>query len=83
MKIKTILKVIGSLHLLLGVVLLSLLVFSVETIAPSVSSETILFVGGFADVVAAFNLGIVFLLIISSSIRDFDSARNVLLVSCF
>ena len=56
-----------------------MLVFSVETIAPSVSAETLLFVRGFADVVAAFNLGIGFLLIISSSITDFNSARKVLL----
>ena len=56
-----------------------MLVFSVETIAPSVSAETLLYVRGFADVVAACNLGIGFLLIISSSIRDFDSSRKVLL----
>ena len=56
-----------------------MLVFSVETIAPSVSAETLLYVRGFADVVAACNLGIGFLLIISSSIRDFHSARKVLL----
>tara|TARA_B100000579_G_C22288327_1_gene601469 strand:+ start:98 stop:412 length:315 start_codon:yes stop_codon:yes gene_type:complete len=51
----------------------------VETIASSFSSETLLFVSGFADVVAASNLGIGFLLIISSSIRDFGSAIKVLL----
>ena len=56
-----------------------MLVFSVETIVPSVSSETLLYVRGFADVVGACNLGIGFLLIISSSIRDFHSARKVLL----
>tara|TARA_B100000945_G_scaffold319222_1_gene325949 strand:- start:205 stop:534 length:330 start_codon:yes stop_codon:yes gene_type:complete len=56
-----------------------MLVFSVETIAPSVSVETLLFVRGLAVVVAACNLGIGFLLIISSSIRDFDSSRKVLL----
>ena len=82
MKIKTILKATGSLQLLLGVLLLSLSFLS-EYDCPSVSSETLLFVRGFADVVAACNIGIGFLLIISSSIRDFDSARNVLLVSCF
>ena len=79
MTIKTILKITGSLHLLFGLVLIILLAFSVETIAPSVSSETLLFVRGLADVVAASNLGIGFLLIISSSIRDFNSARKVLL----
>ena len=79
MIIKTILKATGSLHLLLGVLLISMLVFSVETIAPSVSPETLLYVRGFADVVAACNLGIGSLLIISSSIRDSHSARKVLL----
>ena len=65
--------------MLLGVVLISMLIFSVETIAPSVSAKTLLYVRGFADVVASCNLGIGFLLIISSSIRDFHSARKVLL----
>ena len=69
----------GFLHLLLGVFLIWILVFSVETIATSVSTETLLYVRGLADVVAACNLGIGFLLIISSSIRDFHSARKVLL----
>ena len=50
-----------------------------ETISPSFLSETLIFFRGFADVVAAGNLGIGFLLIISSSMRDFDSARKVLL----
>ena len=56
-----------------------MLVFSVETIAPSVSAETLLFVRGFADVVAASNIGIGFLLIVAISIRDHESARKVLL----
>ena len=79
MKIKTILKTVGSLHLLLGVVLINMLIFSVDTIAPSIWSETLLFVRGFADVVAATNIGISLLLIISSSIRDYESAKKVLL----
>ena len=79
MKIKTILKSVGSLHLLLGVLLIKLLIFSVDTIAPSVSAETLLFVRGTADVVAATNIGIGFLLIISSSIRDHESVKKVLL----
>ena len=65
--------------MLLGVLLIWMLVFSVETIAPSVSAETLLYVRGFSDVVAACNLGIGFLLIISSSIRDIHSARKLLL----
>ena len=79
MKIKTILKTVGSLHLLLGLLLINMLIFSVDTIAPSVSAETLLFIRGTADVVAATNIGIGFLLIISSSIRDHESAKKVLL----
>ena len=79
MKIKTILKIVGSLHLLLGLLLINMLIFSVDTIAPSVSAETLLFIRGTADVVAATNIGIGFLLIISSSIRDHESAKKVLL----
>ena len=87
MKIKTILKTIGSLQIVLGVILIPMLIFSVDTIAPSLSAETMLFVRGFADVVAASNIGIGFLLIIASSIRDHESARKVLfgelgLMSC-
>ena len=54
-----------------------MLVLSVGTIAPSVSVETFLYVRGLADVVAFFNIGIGFLLISRSSIRDFHSARKV------
>lgn len=79
MKIKTILKTDGSLHLLLGVLLINMLIFSVDTIAPSVSAETLVFIRGSADVVAATTIGIAFLLIISSSIRDHESAKKVLL----
>ena len=53
--------------------------FSIDIIAPSVSAETLLFIRGTADVVAATNVGIGFLLIISSSIRDHESAKKVLL----
>ena len=56
-----------------------MLIFSVDTIAPSVSAETLLFIRGTAGVVAATNIGIAFLLIISSSIRDHESAKKVLL----
>ena len=53
--------------------------FSIDTIAPSVSVETLLFIRGTADVVAATNIGIGFSLIISSSIRDHKFAKKVLL----
>ena len=79
MKINTILKTVGFLHLLLGVLLINMLIFSIDTIAPSASAETLLFIRGSADVVAATNIGIGFLLIISSSIRDHESAKKVLL----
>ena len=79
MKIKTILKTVGSLQIVLGVILIPLLIFSVDTIVPSVSDETMLFVRGFVDVVAASNIGIGFLLIVASFIREHESARKVLL----
>ena len=78
-KIKTILKTVGSLQIVLGVILIPMLIFSVDTIVPSVSAETMLFVRGFVDVVAASNIGIGFLLIVASSIREHESARKVLL----
>ena len=78
MKIKTILKTVGSLQIVLGVILIQLLIFSVDTILPTVSDETMLFVRGFVDVIAASNIGIGFLLIVSSSIREHQSARKVL-----
>ena len=58
MKLKNILKTTGALHILLGLLIISLLIFSVETIAGDASSETLLLVRGTADVVAACNLGI-------------------------
>ena len=79
MKIKTILKTVGSLQIVLGIILIPLLIFSVDTIVPSVSDETMLFVRGFVDVVAASNIGIGFLLIVASFIREHESARKVLL----
>ena len=78
MKINTILKTVGFLHLLLGVLLINMLIFSVDTIAPSVSAETLLFIRGTADVVAATNIGIGFLLIISSSIGENNDGMTVL-----
>ena len=78
MKLKNILKTTGSLHILLGLLIIFLLIFSVETIAGNASSETLLLVRGTADVVAASNLGIGFLLIICSSIKDKKSLNKVL-----
>ena len=77
MKINTILKTVGFLHLLLGVLLINMLIFSIDTIAPSVSAETLLFIRGTADVVAATNIGIGFLLIISSSIGENNDGMTV------
>ena len=78
MKLKNILKTTGALHILLGLLIIVLLIFSVETIAGNASSETLLLVRGTADVVAASNLGIGFLLIICSSINDKKSLIRVL-----
>ena len=88
MKLKNILKTTGSLHILLGLLIIFLLIFSVETIAGNASTETLLLVRGTADVVAASNLGIGFLLIICSSIKDKKSLKKVLsgelaLMACF
>ena len=87
MKLKNILKTTGSLHILLGLLIIFLLIFSVKTIAGNSSSETLLLVRGTADVVAASNLGIGFLLIICSSIKDTKALKIVLsgelaLMSC-
>ncbi len=78
MKLRNILKTTGALHILLGLLIIFLLVFSVETIAGNASNKTLLLVRGTADVVAASNLGIGFLLIICSSIKDKKSLRKVL-----
>ena len=78
MKLKNILKTTGMLHIVLGFLIIALLIFSVETIAGNASSETLLLVRGTADVVAACNLGIGFLLIICSSIKDKKSLIKVL-----
>ena len=76
MKLKNILKTTGALHIILGALIIFLLIFSVETIAGNASRETLLLVRGTADVVAASNLGIGFLLIICSSIKDKVSLRK-------
>ena len=76
MKLKNILKTIGALHILLGLLIIFLLAFSVETIVGNASTETLLLVRGTADVVAASNLGIGFLLIICSSIKDKKSLKS-------
>ena len=78
MKLKNILKTTGALHILLGLLIINLLIFSVETIAGNASSETLLLVRGTADVVGASNLGIGFLLIICSTIKDKKSLKKVL-----
>ena len=88
MKLKNILKTTGAFHILLGLLIITLLIFSVETIAGDASSEKLLLVRGTADVVAASNLGIGGLLIICSSIKDKASLRKVLsgelfLMFCF
>ena len=88
MKLKNILKTTGALHILLGLLIIFLLIFSVDTIACDSLSETLLLVRGTPDVVPARNLGIGCLLIICSSIKDKTSLRKVLsgelsLMFCF
>ena len=83
MKLKNILKITGTLHIILGLLIIFLLIFSVETIAGNASNETLLLVRGTADVVAASNLGIGCLLIICSSIKDKASLRKVILGELF
>ncbi len=88
MKLKNILKTCGIFHILLGLFIIFLLIFSVKTIAGNVSGETLRLVRGTADVVAASNMGIGFLLIYCSSIKDKASLRKVLsgeliLMFCF
>ena len=88
MKLKNILKTNGVLHILLGLLIIFLLIFSVETIAGNASDQTLLLVRGTADVVAACNLGIGCLLINCSYIKDKASLRKVVsgqlvLMFCF
>jgi len=78
MKLKNILKTTGALHILLGILIILLLIFSVETITGNASTETLLLIRGTADVVAASNLGIGFSLIICSSMKDKKSLKKVL-----
>ena len=70
MKLKNILKTTGALHILLGLLIIFLLIFSVESIAGKASTETLLLVRGTADVVAASNLGIQNILIFHLNIRS-------------
>ncbi len=63
---------------MLGLLIISLLIFLVETIAGDAPSETLLLIRGIADVVASTNLGIGCLLIICSSIKDKASLKKVL-----
>ena len=88
MKLKNILKTAGVFHILLGLLIIFLIIFSVKTITGDASIETIRLVRGTANVVAASNLGIGCLLITCSSIKDKASLRKVLsgelvLMFCF
>ena len=78
MKLKYIFNINKGLHNLLGLLIIFLLIFSLETIAGNASSETLLLVRGASDVVGYSNLGIVFLLIFSNFIKDENSLGKVL-----
>ncbi len=62
----------------MGLLIIFLLIFSLETIAGNASNEALLLVRGTTDVVAASKLGIGFLLIICSSIKDDKSLKKVI-----
>ena len=88
MKLKNIFLLLGSLPILLGLFIIFLLIFSLETITGNASNQTLLLVRGTTEVAAAGNLGIGGLLIICSSIKDKSSLRKVLsgelfLIFCF
>ena len=88
MKLRNILKTTGVLHMLLVALIIFLLIFSEETIVGNASRKILLLLRGIANVVEASNLGIGFLLIICSSIKDKVSLRKVLsgelvLMFCF
>ena len=76
MKLKNIIKTTGILHILLGLLIIFLLVFSVETIT-GMHLMKHCFLLEYCGYIAASNLG-GFLLIICSSIKDKASLRKVL-----
>ena len=78
MKISLIIKIIGTMHLVLGVALWGMLIFATDIVAPYDSTETVVAVQGTADVVGAHSVGIGLLLIVLSFIKDIESARLVL-----
>ena len=78
MKISLIIKIIGTMHLVLGVALWGMLIFAADIVAPGASPETVVAVQGTADVVGAHSVGIGLLLIVLSFIKDIESARLVL-----
>ena len=63
MKISLIIKIIGTMHLVLGVALWGMLIFATDIVAPGASPETVVAVQGTADVVGAHSVGIGLLLI--------------------
>ena len=78
MKISLIIKIVGTMHLVLGIALWGMLIFAADIVAPGASPETIVAVQGTADVVGAHSVGIGLLLIVLSFIKDIESARLVL-----
>ena len=78
MKISLIIKIVGTMHLVLGVALWGMLIFAADIVAPGASPETVVAVQGTADVVGAHSVGIGLLLIVLSFIKDIESARLVL-----
>ena len=83
MKVSLILKIVGALHIAIGGMMLGMLIFSVETMVAStlepLTPQLLMAIRGFADVVAASQIGIGLLLIICSYIKDLSATKMVLL----
>tara|TARA_E500000331_G_scaffold64608_1_gene59361 strand:- start:13 stop:330 length:318 start_codon:yes stop_codon:yes gene_type:complete len=84
MKVSLILKIVGTLHVAVGGMLIYLLLFAhemlMESMGADVSLKTFKTVQSTADVVGALNVGIGLLLIFCSYIKDLSSAKKCLLV---
>ena len=83
MKVSLILKIVGTLHVAVGGMLIYLLLFAhemlMESMGADVSLKTFKTVQSTADVVGALNIGIGLLLVFCSYIKDLSSAKKVLI----
>lgn len=83
MKVSSILKMVGGLHLTFGCVMLGILMFDVETlVAPAVEPATpklLMTIRGFGGELMTCQIGMGLFLIICSRIKDLSAAKIVLL----